>query len=173
MNTPDKEIEKIIKEKLSSLKPSRSVFDEIMKNVTTKEDIRYTGGKDDMILSPYQTTSQIFMKKLIMIGTPVFALILVAVISTKTTTWPTSAMPETKTTDNNISANIDSNDVNTQKDTTNLNVNETIDDVFASIMSDIEADNVSITLEEEDTNTINTELQNYNNVKNTNYDDII
>jgi hypothetical protein len=180
MNIFHEDVEQVMKQKLSDLEPPRSAFNEVMNSVTSEDKLRYITRGDDAILSPYQLFSHFFMKKVLLIGTPVMALALVLIISAKSNTWtapisePVAVTESTKTNTDTPVVTTDSAQKTETKTSPAVSVSadRTIDDVFATLLADVEAETASLASEEEVT-IITAELQDINNVKNANYEDLI
>jgi hypothetical protein len=162
METEEK-IEKELKERLSSIKPSRILFDRMMESVTKNESNRYIEEKAD-VLSFYQLINKyINMKKNLLIGVPIAIVLVIAVLLV--------AKPANKNEPiaQNGVINPQMEDI-TSQDKIVKEDNSSIDNILVNFEKDAEIDLVLSQNESEDASMLRVELENYSNIKTYSYD---
>jgi len=163
MDTLEKDIEIKIKNRLSHIKPSRSLFEStINKSVTSEPASRYNKEKAS-VSSFYKLINNLIMitKKNLLFGVPVVVVAVIAIIfiaKSPDKVQPiamnsTPVLQEQKTTSNN-------NLIATKKEDLS-----SVDSIIASFNQDAETDAVIAAAESDDTTLLKIELQKYNNIK--------
>ncbi len=167
-NTIENTIEQFLKKQASSVYPSKDLFEGTMNDVTKQEAHRITS-QEAVMLSPYQVTSYFFMKKIAYIGIPLAVIALVAVVAVKKNS-PSSGT-NTKVTYQDTSSSqakpVAGNTPSTSSSDTSL------DDVVDRILADANADASAISSESNEGTSLQAELQEYNNLKTTDYENSI
>lgn len=164
----NEELELNIKERVSSIKAPRKQFESTIKIVTDDTLHRYNHKKES-IPSPYNLINNYFMKKNILIGVPLIALVLIAVIGFKKTP---SEIGVNNVGDNRIAV---SDKITNENKVTSLTYAKedlsSIDTIVASFNSDATAETTINTNESVEEQSLLSDLADYNNLKTYTYDD--
>lgn len=169
MEPQDKKIEEQIKERLAHIQPPRQLFD----RVTQYGRGRYTErtGKP----SPYHITSLVLMKRSILAGSATAAvLVFVAIAGVSYMHMNTAPSQKTVATTNNTQQTTTQAapaqaDAVTSAQTPNAAIDATISDILQGAANDSQ----DVSAESNDGASLNADLQNYSDVSNTSYENVI
>ena len=170
MKTPEEKIEQFLKNRMSSVHPSRTLFEETLNHVTNTSVHRITTEKAG-IPSPYQLTNNFIMKKIALIGVPIIVLALVAIVAIKKPSTDTKVAYQEPTssevTNQDTSSTGILNEVTSQS---NVSPDASVDSIIASFNAEADADATLASFESQDDTDLLTQLQDYNNIKTTDYE---
>jgi D-mannonate dehydratase len=158
MNTVEKKIEKFLKSHISKIEVPRTLFENIMKNVTIDSLYRNIDMKVSRP-SPYQLTYSYFMKKIAYIGIPVVVVALIAIIAIGRSNSKVAYQDQTHGEDS----------TQTSQQTQTFTKDSSIDSIAASFNAGADADATTASSESEDGQALDSDLQNYNNIQNYDY----
>lgn len=169
-------IEQFLKKQASFVEPSRDLFESTIKDVTKQESHRNTKQRAN-VLSPYQLTSYFFMKKIAYIGVPLVVVALAVAVTVKNPSSPDTKMAyqesssQVETASNSNSNNTTNTQNGNNPSSAASNANASIDDIVDGLIADAASD-VSTSDSNEEAS-LETELQDYNNLKTTDYENSI
>ena len=165
MDTQDIEIEQKLKARLSNIVPPRELFDVVLQSVTKTDAERYTIQKAG-VLSPYQFTRILNLKKAFLLGIPTAVLTLVAVV---TLSYPSSMPVPVANTQHNVVL-----ERNLEQGTSVLKAVSSINDsIVESVAADVLTDSDTEVADSDDEVALNAELDNYNSLQITPYENIL
>jgi len=170
MKNHEEKIEQFLKNRMSSVHPSRTLFEETLNHVTNTSVHRITTEKAG-IPSPYQLINNFIMKKIALIGFPVIVLAIVAIVTIKKPIIDTKVVYEESTSSQITNQGVANTGVLTEITSQgNVSSDTSIDSIIASFNADAEADATLASSETQDDADLLTQLQDYNNIKTTDYE---
>ena len=157
MNTQEDKIEDFLKEQTLQVNIPRELFDRTIDIVTNTDQYRNIYQKAN-IPSIYQIINNFFMKKIAYIGVPLLIVALIAIVAINKNSGDTQVTyQEPKKEQGQV--------VNKAV----IASDSSIDSILASFKSDADSDATIASSESEDDAALQAELQEYNNIKSTDY----
>lgn len=167
MDTQDIEIEQKLKARLSDIFPPRELFDVVLQSVTKTDAERYTIQKAG-VLSPYQFTHVLNLKKALLLGIPTAVLTLVAVVMLSYPSSVPAPIANTQHNDNVVSVRDVAQGTSVLKA-----VSGSTDSIVESVATDMLTDLDTEVADSDDEVALNAELDNYNSLQITPYENTL
>lgn len=184
----EKQTEDALKSQFTDLVPSREFFERTMERVTKEQSKRsiLEMGPQDSVPSFYQIVNSFIMKKVLIVGVPLVAIVLVAVVTLSTSKQNIQvAQTDINTPGANTLANgdvadavmVEPSDSTEGSRSTEASpaaaANVSVDSVVSSILADLDVETALAADEAADADVIIDELDSYSNIKSVEYGDII
>lgn len=162
MNKENKKIENFLKQRVEGVKPSAVFFDYVVKDVTSIKDNRNSIQKEH-----YNFINIFSMKKFLMVGLPVIAIVLVAIVTL-------DEPKEQKMALNSENADIYKETSNSLKTNPNtVDSSDSVDKIIDEIFADFGTEVVLASNESEEETEMYGQLDAFNNLATTQYENNI
>lgn len=176
MDTEEKNIEENLKARFSHIAPSRVSFNKAVEQVTKENDNRSIIVRGEMP-SPYQSIYTNFVKKITYIGLPIIALAaLIIFINTgvKTTVKEAPLAIQQNGMQADEKTAVAPTQDNVVAPVNNLAIDTTsVDTIISKLISDSDADILLAMNDKDEDSIVNAELDNYNSIKSTTYENAL